>query len=86
MAAIHSIVLQQEVELNQLKRSDKLERRLQRELKSLADMEIKFEGSYTVDDAHFVLSPKHPLLVKHAKVEVLKKQVNDEKGKVSELG
>lgn len=81
LSAIHSIILQQEEELNLLKRSDKLEKRFLRELNSLVEMEMKFEVSFTIEDAHSVLSPKHPLAVKRAKVEVLKKQVDDEKVK-----
>lgn len=44
-------------------------------------MEMKFEVSFTIEDAHSDLSPKHPLAVRRAKVEVLKKQVDDEKVK-----
>ncbi|CAK9156107.1 unnamed protein product [Ilex paraguariensis] len=81
LSAINSIVLQQEEELKLQKRSDKLQKKLQRELNSLAEMEMKFEGNSTVGDAHTILSPKHPLLIKRAKVEELKKRVDDEKAK-----
>ncbi|WOG84925.1 hypothetical protein DCAR_0104110 [Daucus carota subsp. sativus] len=81
LSAIHAIVLQQEDELSLLRRSDKLEKKLRRELNSMAEMEMKFEGSFNVENPHSGLSPKHPLVVKRAKVEALKKQVDDEKAK-----
>ncbi|KAL3522807.1 hypothetical protein ACH5RR_015641 [Cinchona calisaya] len=81
LSAVHSIVLQQEEEVNLYKRSDKLEKRLQRELNLLAEMEMKFEGSYTNEVTQTVLGPKHPLSMKRAKIEVLKKHVDNEKSK-----
>lgn len=82
LAAIHSIILQQQEELNLHKKSDKLERKLQRQLNSLAEMETKLEGNLgTLEDAKPNSSSKHPLSVKRAKVEALKKRVNDEKAK-----
>ncbi|KAK2994128.1 hypothetical protein RJ640_003651 [Escallonia rubra] len=81
LSAIKSILLQQEEELHLQKRSEKFERKYQRELNSLAEMEIKFEGSFAVEDELSVLSAKHPLSVKRAKIEALKKQVDDEKAK-----
>ncbi|XP_059666060.1 protein ALTERED PHOSPHATE STARVATION RESPONSE 1 [Cornus florida] len=81
LAVIHSIMLQQQEELNLQKKSEKLEKKLQRELKSVAEMEIKFEGSISIEDAQAVLGPKHPLSVKRAKIGVLRKQVDDEKAK-----
>ena len=56
------------------KKYEKIERRLQKELESLAEMESKLEGSFEGDN----LSPKHPLTLKHAKTEALKKQVEIE--------
>lgn len=47
----------------------------------MAEMEMKFEGSLNVENSHSGLSPKHPLVVKRAKVEALKKLVDDEKAK-----
>ncbi|KAI8000287.1 Nitrate regulatory gene2 protein [Camellia lanceoleosa] len=81
LSVIHSIVLQQEEELNLQKKSDKLEKRLQRELSSLSEMEMKLEGNFNVEDANSILNPKHPLSIKRAKVEALKKRMNDEKAK-----
>lgn len=81
LSAVHSIVLQQEEEVNLYKRSDKLERRLQRELNSLAEMEMKLQGSFTNEVTQTVLGPKHPLTMKRAKIDVLKKHVDDEKSK-----
>ncbi|PSS04943.1 RB1-inducible coiled-coil protein like [Actinidia chinensis var. chinensis] len=81
LSAIQSIVLQQQEELNLKKKSDKLERKLQRELNSLAAMEIKLVETSNIDDANSGLSPKHPLFVKRAKVETLTKRVNEEKAK-----
>ncbi|KAK3020235.1 hypothetical protein RJ639_045471 [Escallonia herrerae] len=81
LSAIKSILLQQEEELHLQKRSEKFERKYQRELNSLAEMEIKSEGSFAVEDELSVLSAKHPLSVKRAKIEALKKQVDDEKAK-----
>ncbi|KAK9267175.1 hypothetical protein L1049_009595 [Liquidambar formosana] len=80
LSSIHNIVLQQEEEHNLQKKSDKLERRLKKELYSLAEMEKKLEGISAAGDAH-PLSPKHPLSVKRAKIEALKKRVESEKAK-----
>ncbi|KAM7500505.1 hypothetical protein LguiA_024919 [Lonicera macranthoides] len=81
LSAIHSIVLQQEEELNLQKRSDKLSKKLQRELNSLTEMEIKFEANITGEDVHMVLTPKHPLSLKRGKIEILKKQADEERSK-----
>lgn len=80
LSAIHSIVLQQAEECNLLKKSEKLERRLQKELNSLFELENKLEGSI-VGDTHLSLSPKHPLSVKRTKTEALRKRVEDAKAK-----
>nr|GMD91964.1 nitrate regulatory gene2 protein [Ipomoea batatas] len=81
LSVIHSIVSQQEEELRLQKRAAKLERKLQRELNSLAELEMKFEGSFTAGDANSDLSSKHPLSIKRAKLEALKKRADDEKAK-----
>lgn len=84
LSAVHSIILQQAQELELQKRSDKLEKRLQKELNLLDDMEKKLEGggSSAADGANSeALSPKHPLSLKRAKIETLKKQVEDEKAR-----
>ncbi|KAA8519398.1 hypothetical protein F0562_013654 [Nyssa sinensis] len=81
LSGIHSIILQQEEELNLQKKSVKLEKKLQTQLNSLAEMETKLEGIITTEHAHTVLSPNHPLSVKRTKIEVLKKRVDDEKAR-----
>lgn len=81
LLAIQSIIRQQVEEHNQQKKSDKLERRLEKELMSLTEMEKKVEGSVAASDVNSTLSPKHPLLLKRAKTEALKKRVDMEKGK-----
>ncbi|EOX96960.1 Uncharacterized protein TCM_006086 isoform 1 [Theobroma cacao] len=81
LLAIQSIIQQQVEEHNQQKKSDKLERRLEKELMSLTEMEKKVEGSVAASDVNSTLSPKHPLLLKRAKTEALKKRVDMEKGK-----
>lgn len=80
LSAIHSIVLQQAEECSLLKKWEKLERRLQKELNSLFELENKLEGS-VVGDTLQSLSPKHPLSVKRTKIEALKKRVEDAKAK-----
>ena len=81
LLAIQSIIRQQAVEHYQQKRSDKLEKRLEKESISLTEMEKKVEGSVAGLDVNTTLSPKHPLSLKHAKTEALKKRVQMEKGK-----
>lgn len=76
LSAVQSIVLQQDEEVNQWKKTEKFERKLQRELNSLTEMEIKYTGNEETETA---LSPKHPLSMKRTKFEVLKKQVENEK-------
>ncbi|KAF8413520.1 hypothetical protein HHK36_001511 [Tetracentron sinense] len=80
VSMIHSIVLQQAEECNLQKKSDRLEKRLQKELNSLGEMEKKHEG-ISIGNAVSILSPKHPLSVKRAKAEAFKKRVEDEKAK-----
>ena len=67
--------------MNLYKRSDKLERRLERELNLLSEIEMKFEQRFTYEESQTFLGPQHPLSVKRAEVEVLKKYVDDEKFK-----
>lgn len=73
--------MQQEEEHNLQRKYGKLEKRLQKELQSLAEMKEKLEGSFAGIDGPSNLSPKHPLSLKHAKVESLQKQVDVEKAK-----
>ncbi|VFQ92292.1 unnamed protein product [Cuscuta campestris] len=79
LMAIQSIIQQQGEEQNQQKRCEKLERRLEKELSSLAEMEDRFEGLTAA------ASPKHPLSLKRGKVEALKKQVDLEKARHQNL-
>ncbi|OMO92323.1 hypothetical protein COLO4_17677 [Corchorus olitorius] len=81
LLAIQSIIRQQAEEHNQQKKSDKLEKRLQKEITSLSEMEKKVEGNAAASDGNSTLSPKHPLSLKRAKTEALKKRVEMEKGK-----
>ncbi|KAJ9140853.1 hypothetical protein P3X46_031448 [Hevea brasiliensis] len=79
--AIQMIMLQQGVEHNLHKKSDKLEKRFHKELFSLAEMEKKVHWSLADEDMQSDLSPKHPLSIKRAKTEALKKRVDSEKTK-----
>ncbi|CAI9089673.1 OLC1v1024291C1 [Oldenlandia corymbosa var. corymbosa] len=82
LSAVQSIIAQQEEEVHMYKRSNKLERRLQKEMDSLVEMEMKFEGGgFSNEETQSHLDPKHPLSVKRAKIEVLKNHVEDEKSK-----
>ncbi|MBA0788578.1 hypothetical protein Gotri_026716 [Gossypium trilobum] len=81
LLAIQSIIQQQAEEHNQKKKSEKLQKRLQKELISLTEMEKKVEGSVLTLDMNSTLSPKHPLSLMRAKTEALKKRVDVEKGK-----
>ncbi|KAF2310799.1 hypothetical protein GH714_017365 [Hevea brasiliensis] len=68
-------------EHNLHKKSDKLEKRFHKELFSLAEMEKKVHWSLADEDMQSDLSPKHPLSIKRAKTEALKKRVDSEKTK-----
>ncbi|KAE8688033.1 hypothetical protein F3Y22_tig00111005pilonHSYRG00187 [Hibiscus syriacus] len=76
LLAVESIIQQQAEEHNQQRKSEKLEKRLQKELISLTEMEKKVEGN-----VNSMLSPKHPLSMKRSKTEALKKRVDTEKAK-----
>ncbi|KAF5180975.1 Nitrate regulatory gene2 protein [Thalictrum thalictroides] len=80
LSVIHSIVLQQTDEQLLQKRSERLEKKLQREIDLLDEMEKKF-GSNVIGDVVSNLSPNHPLAVKRAKIEAFKSRVGDEKTK-----
>lgn len=71
LLSIHSIIAQQAEEDNILKRLEKLERKLQKCLNSLAEMQKKIEIDGDID----IMSPRHPLYPKKAETEALKKQV-----------
>ncbi|KAJ7969065.1 DUF632 domain-containing protein/DUF630 domain-containing protein [Quillaja saponaria] len=81
LLAIRSIILQQTEEDNLQKKAYKLEKRLQKDLYSLAEMEKKLDGNIDGGDTFSNLSPRHPLSLKHAKTEALKKQVETEQAK-----
>lgn len=81
VSAVETIVLQQQEEYNMRKRSEKLGRKLERELNSLSEVEFKFEGSLSLEEANAVATSKHPLLIRRAKVEALKTLVDNEKAK-----
>ncbi|CAA2980816.1 Hypothetical predicted protein [Olea europaea subsp. europaea] len=81
LSAIHTIVLQQHEEVNLRKRSDKLGRKLERELTSLSEAEMKFDCSLSTEDTNSALTSKNLLLIRRAKVEALKRLVDDEKAK-----
>ncbi|KAA3466668.1 DUF632 domain-containing protein/DUF630 domain-containing protein [Gossypium australe] len=81
LLAIQSIIQQQAEEHSQKRKSEKLQKRLQKELISLTEMEKKVEGSVLTSDMNSTLGPKHPLSLKRAKTEALKKRVDVEKGK-----
>ncbi|KAM1422515.1 hypothetical protein ACFX2I_004638 [Malus domestica] len=69
--------MQQEEEHNLQKKYEKLDKRLQRELDSLVEMEKRS----TAEGKNSCLWPKHPLSLKRAKTEALKKHVDSEKAK-----
>ncbi|KAL3833700.1 hypothetical protein ACJIZ3_008436 [Penstemon smallii] len=81
LSSVHAIVLQQQEECNMHKRSDKLGRKLEKELTLLSDVEMKFAGSFSIEDANSVSTSKHPLFMRRAKVEALQRLVDDEKAK-----
>ncbi|XP_042486023.1 protein ALTERED PHOSPHATE STARVATION RESPONSE 1-like [Macadamia integrifolia] len=80
VSVIHFIILQQAEEHNLQKKYDRLEKKLEKELNSLCEMEKKLDVNFT-GNADSTLSPKHPLSIKRAKTEALRKQVEDEKAK-----
>ncbi|KAL5716161.1 hypothetical protein ACHQM5_017889 [Ranunculus cassubicifolius] len=73
LSVIHSIVMQQSEEQMLQKKSERLEKKLEREIDLLNEMEKKSETN--------IDSPNHPLAVKRAKIELFKKRVEDEKAK-----
>lgn len=73
LSSIHSIIGQQTEEDNILKRLQKLERKFQKCLNSLAEMQQKIDGDMADT------SPKHPIHLKKTETEALKKQVESVK-------
>ncbi|KAL0011806.1 hypothetical protein SO802_006914 [Lithocarpus litseifolius] len=78
LSAIREVILLQSEENNLQKKSDKFEKRLQKESDTLAESEKKLE---VTEDTLSELSPKHPLSQKRAKIEALKNQADSEKAK-----
>lgn len=74
LLSIRDIISQQAEEDNILKRLEKLERKLHKYSNSLAEMQRKFDGDIAAN-----MSPKHPLYLKNAETEALKKQVESVK-------
>lgn len=81
LSAINSLLLQQVEEQNLQRKYEKLDKRLQKEMNSLADMEKKLGGNFLSEDGNDNLSPKNPLSLKRAKTDALKKFVDTEKAK-----
>ncbi|TXG48068.1 hypothetical protein EZV62_027362 [Acer yangbiense] len=84
LSAIQAIFQQQMEELKlPKKKSNRLERRLEKELNSFAETtkERLEESSSTVEVAQTNLSPKHPVSLKHSKIIALKERVKAEKVK-----
>ncbi|KAL6567264.1 hypothetical protein OROGR_000932 [Orobanche gracilis] len=81
LSAVHSIIVQQQEECNMRKRSERLGRKLERELALLSEVEMKHGGSFPLQDANFVLTSNHPLTIRRAKVEALRILVDDEQVK-----
>lgn len=79
LKVIRSIRSQQQEECNMKKRIDKLERRWQKELTSLKEIETKLQISDRLGDQESGLSPRHPLSIKRSKSDALRKQYEDEK-------
>ncbi|EPS73604.1 hypothetical protein M569_01157, partial [Genlisea aurea] len=79
LSAINCVLTQQQQELETHKRYEKLGRRLERELTILSELELKFASTLCVEDETTSGNGKHPLKIRRAKVESLKKLANDEK-------
>lgn len=78
--AIKSIIQQQAEEYNLRRKCNKLEKRLEKELISLAEIERKLEG-ITAMEEEASMGSKHPMSIKQAKIEGLRKRVDIEKAK-----
>lgn len=82
--AIKSVIHQQAEEYNLRRKCNKLEKRLEKELISLAEMEIKLQGISAMEEeasSSMSLGSKHPLSIKQAKIVALRKRVDIEKAK-----
>lgn len=81
LLGVRSILLQQAEELDLQRKAEKLEKKLQKESSSLDEMEKKLEPGSSAENPTLELGPNHPLSLKRAKIEALKKRVDDEKAK-----
>nr|AAC16267.1 hypothetical protein [Arabidopsis thaliana] len=73
-----------QLEYNLRRKCNKLERRLEKELISLAEIERRLEGILAMEEEEVSstsLGSKHPLSIKQAKIEALRKRVDIEKTK-----
>ncbi|GFP81219.1 hypothetical protein PHJA_000265200 [Phtheirospermum japonicum] len=81
LSSVHSIVVQQHEERTMRKRSERLVKKLERELVLLSEVEMKFAGNFSAEDANSILTTNHPLTIRRAKVEDLRILVDSEKVK-----
>ncbi|GLJ24529.1 hypothetical protein SUGI_0468690 [Cryptomeria japonica] len=77
MTVVHGIVVQQEEELKQGKKSESLSKELEKKLISLRNLESKYYNPYGTPDGRGTDS----LVLKKAKIEALKRRVEEEKSK-----
>lgn len=84
LAAIQSIVLQHVDKQTQQRKCDKVSKRFDKELHALAEMEAKLESRTGCGETSPV-DPKHPICVKRARVEALRKEADYEKTKYENL-
>ncbi|XP_030512035.1 protein ALTERED PHOSPHATE STARVATION RESPONSE 1 [Rhodamnia argentea] len=85
LLGVRSILLQQAEELDLQKKAKKLEKKLQKESSSLDEMEKKVKRGLSADNPTMELGPNHPLSLKRAKIEALKKWVDNENTKCVNL-
>jgi len=81
LLGVRSILLQQAEELDLQRKAKKLEKKLQKESSSLDDMEKKLERGISADNPTLEVDPNHPISLKRAKIEALKKRLDDENAK-----
>ncbi|XP_010516619.1 PREDICTED: uncharacterized protein LOC104792223 isoform X1 [Camelina sativa] len=84
LMSIKSVIHQQAEEYNLRRKCNKLERRLEKEQISLAEIERRLEGISAMEEEELSstsLGSKHPLSIKQAKIEALRKRVDIEKAK-----
>lgn len=81
LLGVRSILLQQAEELDLQRKAKKLEKKLQKESSSLDEMEKKLERGISADNPTLEVGPNHPISLKRAKIETLKKRLDDENAK-----